>query len=284
MSATLALIYIAAAEMWSFLAGHLGVISLGQQAFIGLGMYTLAILNEIYKWPLGISIIFSGLGGAIIAAFVSISFLRLRGFYFSLATMLVAEIFLNIFRNWAFTGAVTGMRLSIGYEIPISIIYYAACTLSVLSILAVYYIHNSKLGFAVRAIGCDEDAASEIGVNTFACKACCFIISGFVTALAGAIFTLQTMFIHPQSGFGFEWGIALVFISVIGGIGRIAGPIFGSVIYVALRSILSGYIGFSILLQGALCIVILTIAPQGVWGTILKYMQKRLKSLFPHWL
>jgi branched-chain amino acid transport system permease protein len=275
MSVTLALIYIAAAEMWSFLAGHLGVISLGQQTFIGLGMYTLAILNEICKWPLWTSIILSGFTGAIAAALISLSLLRLRGFYFSLATMLVAEIFLNFFRNWTFTGAATGMRLSVGYEIPISIIYYAACILSILSILTVYYIHNSKLGFAIRAIGCDEEAASEIGVNTFICKACCFIISGFITALAGAIFTVQTMFIHPQSGFGFEWGIALVFISVIGGLGSIMGPIIGSIIYVGLRSILSGYVGLSLLLQGALCIIILTIAPQGVWGTILKHAKRR---------
>jgi len=245
-----------------------------------MGMYTLAILNEIYKWPLSVSMILSGLAGAVIAAVVSLSFLRLRGFYFAVATILVAETLSNLFRNWTFVGASTGMRLSVGYEIPVNVIYYVACALSALSILTVYCFHSSKLGFAIRAIGCDEDAASEIGVNTFACKAYCFIVSGFITGLTGAVFTLQTMFVHPQAGFGFEWGLALVFISVIGGMGTIMGPVIGSIIYVTLRNILSGYMGLSLLLQGALCIAILTVAPEGVWGLISKYVRKRFKIPF----
>ncbi|MEM2431916.1 MAG: branched-chain amino acid ABC transporter permease [Candidatus Bathyarchaeia archaeon] len=279
MILTSSFIYLAAAEMWSFLAGHLSVISLGQQAFIGLGMYTILILNEIYKWPLWASIIFSGLVGAASAGFISLSFLRLRGFFFALSTILFAEILFHFFRNWAFVGGATGLRLSIGYKIPLQATYYMAYITSIISILTIYYLHNSKIGFAIRATGCDDEAAAEIGVNTFIIKAICFIINGTITALSGAIFAIQTMFVHPQAGFGFEWTLAFVFISVIGGVGTIIGPIIGSIIYVTLRSVFAGFVGLSMLLQGILCIIILSIAPTGVWGLFSSRMEKFWRRL-----
>ncbi|MEM2727792.1 MAG: branched-chain amino acid ABC transporter permease [Candidatus Bathyarchaeia archaeon] len=265
---TSSFIYLAAAEMWSFLAGHLRLISLGQQAFLGLGMYTVLLLNEIYKWPLWASVVFSALIGASAAGLLSLSFLRLRGFYFSLATILFSEILFHSFLNWTLTGGATGLTLSIGFKISMQISYYAALIVSILSILIIYYFHNSKIGFAIRATGCDEEAAAEIGVNVFLIKASCLIVSGAITALSGAIFIIRAALVNPYSGFSFEWGLALVFISVIGGIGTIIGPIIGSVIYVVLRSILAGFIGLSMLLQGIICVVILTIAPAGVWGLI----------------
>lgn len=265
---TSSFIYLAAAEMWSFLAGHLRLISLGQQAFFGLGMYTVLLLNEIYKWPLWISVAFSALIGAAAAGLLSLSLLRLRGFYFSLASILFAEILFNFFLGWTLTGGATGLTLSIGFKIPIQINYYAALIVSLLSISIIYYFHNSKIGFAIRATGCDEEAAAEVGVNVFLIKAMCFIVGGTVTALSGAIFIIRTALVNPYSGFSFEWGLALVFISVIGGIGTIIGPIIGSIIYVILRSVLAGFVGLSMLLQGVICVLILTVAPAGVWGFI----------------
>lgn len=265
---TSSFIYLAAAEMWSFLAGHLRLISLGQQAFLGLGMYTVLLLNEIYKWPLWASVVFSALIGAAAASLLSLSFLRLRGFYFSLATILFAEILFHFFLNWTLVGGATGLTLSIGFKIPIQTSYYTALIVSILSIFMIYYFHGSKIGFAIRATGCDEEAAAEIGVNVFLIKALCFIASGAVTALSGAIFIIRTALVNPYSGFSFDWGLALVFISVIGGIGTIIGPIIGSIIYVVLRSTLAGFVGLSMLLQGVICVLILMIAPAGVWGFI----------------
>jgi branched-chain amino acid transport system permease protein len=268
---SLTFIYIASAEIWSFLAGHLGIVSLGQQAFIGLGMYTVLIICEIFRWPIWTALVLAGFVGAIVAAFVSLSFLRLRGFYFAFSTMLISEILFNIFLNWSFVGGASGKMVSVSREIPGIATYYLSGLVSLISILTIYFIHNSKLGFGVRAIGCDEDVAEEVGVNVFACKASCFIIGGFITALAGSLLVLHTTYVSPSVSFNFEWMMALVFIAIVGGRGTLIGPIIGSIIYIVLRSvILSAYVGLSLLLLGVACIVMLIVAPEGVWGIISK--------------
>ncbi|MEM2673267.1 MAG: branched-chain amino acid ABC transporter permease, partial [Candidatus Bathyarchaeia archaeon] len=181
---SLVFVYIACSEMWSFLAGHAGLLVLGQQAFLGLGVYTQLIVSEILKWPPWVGVILSPFAGASAAALVSLSVKRLRGFFFAFSTLLISEILYNAFINWPLVGGAWGKRMEVARFVPSIVIYYFSAFIAIIACIIVYYIHNSKLGVGVRAVGCDEEAAAELGVNVFRCKAICLILAGAITALA----------------------------------------------------------------------------------------------------
>jgi len=261
-------LYLAVAEMWSFMAGHAGMVSLGQQMFIGLGGYGVAILSMYYGLPPWLSVLVAGFVGSVVAATLTFPLLRLRGVYFAIGSWIVAEIMMLFFNSWEFVGAGKGLVFKPAHGIPVASIYYPAVVLGLASIFTVHLIHRSKLGFGLRAIGSDEDAASEVGVNVFRCKAYCFIIASLLTTLAGGINCLYHAYLRATAAFGIQWTINFLFISVIGGIGTLVGPIIGSVIFVALNYFLAQYIGLSLLLQGVIALIILMSLPEGIWGVI----------------
>jgi len=262
--------YLAAAVMWGFMAEHAGMVSLGQQMFMGLGGYGVAVLSMYYGLPMWLSILIAGVLGSVIAAALSFPLLRLRGIYFAIGSWVVAEIVLLFFNSWNFVGGGMGLVFRPAYGLSETLIYYPAAALGLGSIVAVYFIFKSKLGFGLRAIGADEAASLEVGVNIFRCKSYCFIIAAFITSVAGAINVLHHAYLRPTAAFSINWTIMFLFISVIGGLGTIVGPVIGSVIFVMLGYLLSGYIGLSLLLQGVIVFVILMVLPRGIWGTISK--------------
>jgi branched-chain amino acid transport system permease protein len=267
-SMILIFVYLACSEMWGFMAQHAGIISLCQQIFIGLGGYGLAIFSMLWGWPIWISVILVAIVGSIVAAALTVPLLRLRGIYLAIGSWVVAEIFLVFFNGWEYVGAGMGLVFRPAYSLSPIAICYCALAVGVSSIFLVYYFYHSKLGFGLRAIGCDEVASSEVGVNTFKCKAYCFIVAAFITTLAGSISLLNYAYLRATSAFDIDWTVNFIFISVIGGIGSIAGPIIGSIIFVAFEYSLSGYIGLSLFLQGVISIIILMFMPKGIWGSI----------------
>ena len=267
-SMILIFVYLAAAEMWGFMAEHAGMVSLGQQMFMGLGGYGVAVLSMYYGLPLWLSVLTAGFLGSILAAALSFPLLRLRGIYFAIGSWIVAEIILLFFNSWEFVGAGKGLVFRPAYDLSATLIYYPAVTLGLASIIIVYFIFRSKLGFGLRAIGADEDASLEVGVNIFRCKAYCFIIAAFITSEAGAINVLHHAYLRPTAAFSITWTIMFLFVSVIGGMGTIVGPVVGSVIFVMLGYLLAAYIGLSLLLQGAIVFAILMVLPRGIWGTV----------------
>ncbi len=268
-SMILIFVYLAAAAMWSFMAEHAGMVSLGQQMFFGLGAYVVAILSEpLFKigLPIWLSILTAGLLGSIFAAALSFPLLRLRGIYFAIGSWIVAEIVLLVFDGWEYVGDQVVFRSA--YDLSVTLIYYSALVIALLSIFIVYFLFRSKLGFGLRAIGANEDAASDVGVDSFRCKAYVFIIAAFVTTLAGTINLLHHAYLTPRTAFSIEWTIKNLFISVIGGMGTIIGTILGSVIFVLVKNLLAARIGLSLLLQGVIVLVTLMLLPRGIWGSI----------------
>jgi len=261
-------IYLACSEMWSFMAEHAGMVSIGQQTFIGLGGYGLAIFAMLQGLPIWASIIITAVLGAIVAAALSVPLLRLRGIYFTIGSWIAAEIFLLFFNSWEYVGAGKGLIFRPAFALSTTEIYYAALAVALISIFTFYYMYHSKLGYGLRAIGSDEDVAAEVGINTFKCKALCFIIAGLITTLAGSVNLLNHAYLRAPAAFSIMWSVNFIFISIIGGIGRITGPIIGSIIFVALGYILAGYIGLSLLIQAIVAILMLIFLPKGVWGII----------------
>jgi len=270
-------LYLAAAEVWGFMAKHAGIVSLGQQIFMGVGGYATAICCMYYGIPMWASAIIAGLIGSGLAGVLSFPLLRLRGVYFSIGTFLAAEVIRLFFNSWEFVGAGKGLIFRKAYGISTALIYYPALALGISSIFLVYFLYHSKLGFGLRSIGADEDAASGIGVNTFRCKALCFIFASFLTSLVGAVNAIHHTYLHPTSAFNISWTVNFLFVAVIGGVGTIVGPVIGSAVFVALGYLLSQYLGLSLLLEGLVVLAILIALPEGIWGALCRKLKLKLK-------
>lgn len=263
-------LYLAMGQMWNLLGGFAGLVSLGQQIFIGLGAYTLAVLSEVYKLPVWPSILVGGVVSVLFGLAASRVLFRMHGVYFTIATWILAECLVVFFSNWEYVRMGQGFFIRAGYGTTGVAMYYPALALALGSIALVYFLLRSKLGLGLMAMRDDETAAESMGVEVFRSKLYCFLIASFVTGIAGGVYYLSQVFVQPYAAFGINWTVALVFIVIIGGIGTIEGPIVGAVIYVLLQQFLSAYAGISMILLGAIAIVIILAAPQGIVGGLQK--------------
>lgn len=249
------------------MAEYAGIVSLGQQLFIGLGAYGLVILGRL-GIPVAPAMLASAAISFAVASALSVPLLRLRGAYFALGSWIAAEIFGLAFNNWSYVGGGAGVTFAPALSIPNYYIFYGSLALLVLSSIVVHGIYRSKLGLGLRAIGSDEEAAAESGVDVFRSKLLVFSISAAVTSLAGSLYALYAAYLLPSTMFGISWTVDLIFIAVMGGMGRIAGAPIGSLIFVGLLYATSAYPGLGLLLEGAVTIAIWLLVPRGVWGEI----------------
>ncbi len=255
-------------QMWNLLAGYSGLISLGQQAFIGLGGYTLGVFSIYYGFPVWLSILIGGFISVLFGLLISVPIFRMRGVYFAIGSWTVAEILRILFSNWKYVGYGMGLFIKPAYALSFNTIYYIALGVGMASVAMVYFILRSKLGLGLMAIRDEETASETLGVDIFRCKLTCFLISAGMTGVISGVLYLHTIFIQPYSAFGIDWTVRLVFITIIGGIGTIEGPIIGSIIYVLLQQWLSDYPSVSLLILGAIAIAAILAAPKGVMGTV----------------
>jgi branched-chain amino acid transport system permease protein len=261
-------LYVALASMWNLLAGYSGLISLGQQMFIGVGGYTLAVCSMYYGFPIFLSVFVGGVISVILAILIARPVSRMKGVYFAIGTWIIAEALGIAFSNWGYVRYGMGLFIQPAYKLSMRSIYFAAMTLGVGSIVLVYFLLRSNLGLALMAIRDDDVASEAVGVNIFRCKMTCFLISAFVTGCAAGVLYLNTIFIQPFEAFGIGWTVKLLFVVIIGGMGTVEGPIVGAVIFVLLQQFLSEYVGFNLIILGTITILTIFFAPKGIVGTI----------------
>jgi branched-chain amino acid transport system permease protein len=259
---------LALAQMWNLLAGYSGLISLGQQAFVGLGGYSLAVFSMYYGFPIWLSILLGGMISVFFALLISAPIFRMRGVYFAIGTWTVAETLRILFSNWKYVGYGMGLFVKPAYTLSFNAIYYAALFVGVASVALVYFLLRSKLGLGLMAMRDDETSSETMGVDIFRTKLTCFVLAAGVTGIVSGVLYLHNIFIQPFSAFGIDWTVRLVFITVIGGIGTIEGPIIGAFIYVFLQQWLSEYPSVSLLILGVIAIAVILVAPKGIMGTI----------------
>jgi len=271
-------LYMTLASMWNLLAGYSGLISLGQQMFIGLGGYTLAVLSMYYGIPIFLGVLFGGVMSVLLAGLISLPVFRMKGVYFAIGTWVIAEALGITFSNWAYVRYGMGLFIQPAYKLSMSSTYYAALLLGVGSISLIYLLLRSNLGLALMAIRDDDMASERVGVNIFRCKLICFLISAFLTGLAAGVLYLNTIFIQPFEAFGIGWTVKLLFIVIIGGMGTVEGPIVGAVVFVLLQQFLSEYVGFNLIILGMITILVIFFAPKGIIGT---FHEKFSVELFP---
>jgi branched-chain amino acid transport system permease protein len=260
--------YLSLSQMWNLLAGYSGLISLGQQTFIGLGGYTVAVTSNYYGLNIYIGILLGGVVSVVMALVMSLFIFRMKGVFFAIGTWIFAEVVLLYFSNWKYVKYGSGMFVRPEPELSNVAIYYAALFLGLGSVILVYLILRSRLGLGLMAMRDQDEAAATLGVRTFRSKLICFLITAMVTGMtAGIIYTFQ-VFVQPFKAFAIDWTVTLVFIVIIGGIGTIEGPIVGTLVYVTLSQYLADYASISMLILGGVAIVVIVLAPKGIMGWV----------------
>jgi branched-chain amino acid transport system permease protein len=289
---------LALAQCWNLLAGYAGLVSVGQQAFVGLGGYLLFALTLMAGVDPLVAIVLAGATAAILAVPTAFIVFRLRGAYFAVGTWVVAEVFRLVLAQFKQLGGGTGTSLPpsvtneiIGIEwvkalfvIKTSaardiIIYWAALAMAIGITMLVYFILRSRYGLALSAIRDSETAAESVGVDNFRTKLSVYLLTAGMTGMIGALIYLQKARISPDAAFSvLDWTAYVIVIVVIGGVGTIEGPIIGALIFYLMQSYLSDLGTWYLILLGALAIAIMLFAPRGVWG----YLSQRFNlELFP---
>ena len=271
---------------WNIIGGYAGQISLGQVAFYGLGAYTSTLLftkfgiNPWFAIPIG------GLLAACISLAVGWSCFRLKGHYFAMATIAVAEIIQIIFTNWDFAGSAVGLNLPMegGWKFLIFTdkepYYYLALGLLLITLGVNFAIEKSYLGYYLRAIKDEPDAAQSLGVNLSLYKQIAFAISSFFTALGGSLYAHKELYIDPGSVLHTGLSIKMALVSILGGVGTLPGPVIGAAVLTVIeegtRMLFGGSgKGTDLVIYAALIVVIAVYYPAGVVGWVRGYLSRR---------
>lgn len=267
-------LFLALAQFWNLLLGYGGIISVGQQGYIGLGCYSAWLFADVLHVPVFVAVILAAVVGAIVAIPSAAIVFKLRGGYLAIGTMVLAEMYRMIVSNIEATGGGSGVTIQAATEISnesrIAGTFWWALGAAVISLVVVYSVMRSRTGLALKAVR-DEDLASEsLGVNLWRTRMYVFVIAGAGCALAGAILAISLLRVQPASVFAINWSAYLVFISVIGGLGTIEGPIIGAIIFFVLRETTSQYGGWYFIALGLVAVVVPMWSLGGIYGYIAK--------------
>jgi len=272
---------LALAQLWNFLAGYGGLLSVGQQAFVGIGGYSMVALALIVGLNPFLAVPLAGLVAAVIAVPVAAVVFRLNGAYFAIGTWVVAEIFMLLVKKISVLGG--GLGLSIGKALQgmpywwlDAMTLWTAIILGVGSIIFLYLLLRSRYGLALTAIRDSVQASQSLGVKVNLVKLMVYVVAAFGVGMTGALIFLAKLRITPDSAFTVDWTATMFFIVVIGGIGTLEGPIVGALIYFILREVLSDYGSAYMIVLGGATVVIMVLAPKGVWGLFSRRFDVRL--------
>ena len=269
--------YLALAQLWNLLAGYGGLVSIGQQAFIGLGGYAFFMMAAFFGVPPLLAIFLSGVVTLLFAIPTAFLVFRLSGAYFAIGTWVVAEVYRLSFAQISTLGGGSGMSLPISVVKSISasklereiLIYFLALLLALGVVTALYVLLRSSWGLALTAIRDSEAAAESLGVKKQVTKYAVYLFAAFGTGLCGAIIFLNKLRISPDSAFSVsDWTANIIFIVVIGGIGTLEGPIIGTLVFFILREVLADFGAWYMIFLGVVAVVVMLKAPQGVWGLV----------------
>ena len=264
---------------WNIIGGYTGQVSFGNTAFFGVGAYTTAILLVNY----GVSPWLGMLAGCglsvLLAMIVGYPCFRLQGHYFAIATIAVGEIMLVIFTNWDYVGAAVGIYIPIleesfkNFEFhSTKIPYYFIILAMLLFALAVSYaVERSRLGYYLRAIKEDTDGARSLGIDIQRYKLIAFSISAVITSICGTFYAQYVLYIHPTSTMDLMMSIHLCIICLIGGLGKLFGPVVGAFVFIPLTELTRVYLGsegqgIDLMLYSVLIIILAIMRPQGLWA------------------
>jgi branched-chain amino acid transport system permease protein len=274
------------AQNWNLLAGYAGLVSVGQQAFVGFGAYAMFALVILAGLDPLAAILFAGIASALLAIPTAFFLFRLQGAYFAIGSWVIAEVVRLALAQWKMLGGGTGTSLPreatrdmpalkfVGDLFGVKssgagdiLTYWLALLLAIATIFLVYRLLRSKQGIGLAAVRDNQEAARSVGVDARRMKTLVYLAAAFGTGLAGALIYMQKARISPDAAFSVvDWTAYVIFIVVIGGIGTIEGPIVGVIVFYILQTLLADYGSWYLLILGLIGIVIMLFAPRGLWG------------------
>jgi branched-chain amino acid transport system permease protein len=269
--------FVALASLWNLLAGYAGLVSVGQQAFVGFGGYALFALAILFGVSPLVAIPLAGVFGALLALPTAALMFRLRGHYFAIGTWVVAEVFRLVAAQIGVLGGGSGISLPASVVTGIAatrslrefVIYWISLGISVAVVGGIVLLLRSRYGLALTAIRDNETAARSSGVSVLRIKYIVYIAAAAGTAMVGALIFLTKLRISPDTAFSVnDWTAFVIFIVVIGGIGRVEGPLIGTAVFFLLRQSLADIGSLYLLMLGAVAIIVMLFAPKGIWGFI----------------
>jgi branched-chain amino acid transport system permease protein len=264
---------------WNLMGGYAKQLSLGHAAYFGLGAYTSTILEIRYGVSPWIGIVAGG-GVAMLASLpIGALCFRLRGPYFAIATIATAQVLMLLFLKFRdFAWGAEGTTLPNLGNAPLMMqfdgkapYYYIALAMLAIGLLITYRIERSWMGYYLIAVGEDEDAAEAIGVDALKIKRNIYLISAFLTALAGTFYVQYIYFIDPQTAFSFNISVEAALVSIVGGIGTLWGPVIGTVLLEATSALLQswlggGHAGVQLTIYSLILIAVILWRPSGLVG------------------
>jgi branched-chain amino acid transport system permease protein len=256
------LIYVALSQSWNLMAGYAGQVNLGLAAYFGSGALCY-ILVYVAGAPFYVALVVGGIAATLVACVIGPPTLRLRGAYFGIGTMAVAEV-LRLVMTTTFTLQIYSPA-SHWASFTLTRSYYIALAVAMATIVVAYLVVHSRFGLGLQAIRDDEDAANASGINPARYKMIVFIISSFLAGVAGGVFSYHRGTIDVASQFGMNWTIGAIVAVTIGGWGTLAGPVLGSVVFVILREILGRTVPTAYLIvTGIIFVVVIMFLPDGL--------------------
>ena len=268
------LLYIVLAEAWNLLAGYGGLVSLGTSSFFGLGAYvTAGLLNQSgMGLPLALGV--SALAGMTIALFMSRGLFRLRGLYFTVGTLALAEALRLLVVNVPWFGGASGLFVTVDLPDTPELFRFAAGLLA-LATAVMALATGSRFSVLLRAVRDDEDAASQVGVRAFRIKLAAFLAASALVAMAGGLQAAKLGAIEPYGSFGMQWSIDPLAIVIIGGLGMRLGAVIGGAFFVAIGELLADYPELHVAITGVVLILLIRFAPRGLCGLAQALIKRR---------
>lgn len=266
---------LALAVAWNLLAGYGGQVSLGTAAFVGLGAYAMAVIGNLSGLHFILLLPLCAGMAAAFAVFVSPGMFRLRGLYFTIGSLALAEALRILMVNNTRFGGTRGIILS-ALPPSFAMLYWVALALAAIAELAVLWILARPTALALQAVRDDEDVARQMGVRTFRSKLGAFALSAAVMGMVGGLQSLKLGAIEPYGAFALSWTIDTTAVVIIGGLGTRYGPILGTLIYAALSEWLRDVPELHLAITGLFLLLVIRFAPGGLYGLIAqRWLQRR---------
>ncbi len=283
----MALMWTLLGASWNIVGGFAGQISFGHSAFLGTGAYTTMILYlnmGIAPWY---GIVLGGLVAAIIALPIGLICFRLRGPYFALSTLAVAEIIRLVALNWeSLTSGPVGLLITTLPPVTVAgaalnwesktPFYYIIAALSIGSLMATSIMARSRLGAYLLAVRDDIDCAEAIGINTVQVRVSALALSAFLAGVGGGYYAMYLRYIDPDAVFSISLSVEMVFIAVVGGLTTVMGPLIGALFLVSLGETFRTYIPTGhLIFYGLFMMLAIRYMPEGIWGRLRLTVQNR---------
>src|ERR1700758_3493056 len=272
--------FIVLSVAWTILGGYAGYVNFGTNAFFGVGVYTAVLLFKAFGAPLGLQIAMAAVVGSLLGFGVGLLTLRMRGIFFSIATIALAIIIETSITNWRFVGGAAGIQLQrppvmAPFDSYVKLLFFVQALLVVVAVAIARFIQNSRIGRGLHALRDDELAAECTGVPTLRLKLVACMISGALISAGGAPAAMYLSFANPDSAFNLNYSVSVLAMSLIGGTAHWIGPVLGAILLGTTQQLLAVTISseVNVLVLGVMLVLSVVAAPKGIIGLVGKSLR-----------